>query len=158
MVAITAPFTGQQTEFYVKSTAHSLASLVAGDLVGEIQNIGDIELSTNIIEVSSYGSDYKGKLAGQKDSGTVDISLNWIPDTATDAAQALLQSSYSSGAEVFCVIVWKDGGTSANACEFKGIVESYSISQPLEDVVTVNVTVNIIGGVTFDVDGTLGGG
>jgi|GEM_PF-3210339 len=156
MAAIAAPFTGQKTEFYVKSTAHALATLVEGDLVGEIQNIGDIELSTNIIEVSSYGSDYKGKLAGQKDSGTVDISLNWIPGGA-DAAQALLQSSYSSGAPVFCVIVWKDGGTGVGACEFKGIVESYSISQPLEDVVTVNVTVNIIGGVTFDVDGTLGG-
>lgn len=155
MAAIAAPFTGQKTEFYVKSTAHVLGTLVEGDLVGEIQNIGDIELSTNIIEISSYGSDYKGKLAGQKDSGTVDISLNWIPGGAA-AAQDLLQSSYSSGAEVFCVIVWKDGGTGVGACEFKGIVESYSISQPLEDVVTVNVTVNIIGGVTFDVDGTLG--
>ena len=155
MAAIAAPFTGQKTEFYVKSTAHVLGTLVEGDLVGEIQNIGDIELSTNIIEISSYGSDYKGKLAGQKDSGTVDISLNWIPGGA-DAAQDLLQSSYSSGAEVFCVIVWKDGGAGVGACEFKGIVESYSISQPLEDVVTVNVTVNIIGGVTFDVDGTLG--
>lgn len=155
MAAIAAPFTGQQTEFYVKSTAHVLGTLVGTDLVGEIQNIGDIELSTNIIEISSYGSDYKGKLAGQKDSGTVDISLNWIPGGA-DAAQDLLQSSYSSGAEVFCVIVWKDGGMGVGACEFKGIVESYSISQPLEDVVTVNVTVNIIGGVTFDVDGTLG--
>lgn len=156
MAAITAPFTGQETKLYAKASAHSLASLVAGDLVGEVQNIGDMELSANVIEVSKYGSAYKGKLVGQKDSGTIDVAINWVPDSSTQAAQALLQTSYSSGAKVYFVVVWADAGAGLAACEFSGYVQSYSISQPLEDVVTVNVSINIDGAVTFDTDGTLG--
>ena len=155
MAAISAPFTGQNTKLCAKASAHTLGSLAAGDLVGEVQNIGDIELSANVIEVSTYGSDYKGKLVGQKDSGTVDISLNWVPDSGTQAAQDLLRTSYESGAKVYLVIVWADSGAGIAACDFAGFVQSYSISQPLEDVVTVNVTVNIDGDVTFDNDGTL---
>lgn len=157
MAAIQAPFTGQETKLYAKASAHTLASLVSGDLVGEVQNIGDMELSANVIEVSKYGSAYKGKLVGQKDSGTIDISLNWVPDSSTQSAQALMQSSYSSGAKVYFVVVWADAGSGLAACEFSGYVQSYSISQPLEDVVTVNVSINIDGAVTFDTDGTLGG-
>jgi len=124
MAAIQAPFTGQETKLYAKASAHTLASLVAGDLVGEVQNIGDMELSANVIEVSKYGSAYKGKLVGQKDSGTIDISLNWVPDSSTQSAQALMQSSYSSGAKVYFVVVWADADTGLAACEFGGYVQS----------------------------------
>ena len=157
MPAIAAPFTGQNTKLYAKATAHNLATLVAGDLVGEVQNVGDIELSRNIIEVASYGSDYKSKLSGQKDSGTIDITLNWVPSASAEAPQALLQTSYGSGAKVYFVIVWQDdsAGTNVAACEFSGFIQSYSISQPLEDVVSVNVSINIDGAVVFDTDGTL---
>ena len=157
MPAIAAPFTGQNTKLYAKDQAHTLATLVAGDLVGEVQNVGDIELSRNIIEVSTYGSDYKGKLSGQKDSGTIDITLNWVPSASAEAPQALLQTSYGSGAKVYFVIVWQNdsAATDVAACEFEGYIQSYSISQPLEDVVTVNVSINIDGAVVFDTDGTL---
>ena len=153
MAAISAPFTGQNTKLYAKASAHTLASLTAGDLVGEVQNIGDIELSSNIIEVSTYGSDYKGKLVGQKDSGTVDITLNWVP---TAAGQDVLRTSYESGSKIYLVCVWEDAGANVAAADFSGYISSYSVSSPLEDVVTVNVTVTIEGGVTFDDDGTLG--
>lgn len=155
MAAIQAPFVGQETKLYAKASSHTLASLASGDLVGEVQNIGDMELSANVIEVAKYGSAYKGKLVGQKDSGTIDVALNWVPDSSAQAAQALMQSSYSSGAKVYFVIVWADASTGLAACEFEGYIQSYSISQPLEDVVTVNVSINIDGAVTFDTDGTL---
>lgn len=154
MAAIAVPFVGQNTQLYAKSTAHDLATLVVGDLVGEVQNIGDMELSRNIIEFQSYGSDYKTKLAGQKDSGTIDVTLNWVPGDA--GAQALLQTSYGSGAKVYFAIVWNGAAVdSVAAVEFEGFVTSYSISQPLEDVVTVNVSISIDGAVVFDTDGTL---
>lgn len=155
MAAIQEPFTGQNTKLYAKASSHTLASLASGDLVGEVQNLGDLELSANVIEVSQYGSAYKSKLVGQKDSGTIDVALNWVPDSSAQAAQALMQSSYSSGAKVYFVIVWADASTGLAACEFSGYIQSYSISQPLEDVVTVNVSINIDGAVTFDTDGTL---
>ena len=155
MAAIQEPFTGQNTKLYAKASSHTLASLASGDLVGEVQNLGDMELSANVVEVAKYGSAYKSKLVGQKDSGTIDVALNWVPDSSAQAAQALMQSSYSSGAKVYFVIVWADASTGLAACEFSGYIQSYSISQPLEDVVTVNVSINIDGAVTFDTDGTL---
>ncbi len=155
MAAIQEPFTGQNTKLYAKASSHTLASLASGDLVGEVQNLGDMELSANVVEVAKYGSAYKSKLVGQKDSGTIDVALNWVPDSSAQAAQALMQSSYSSGAKVYFVVVWADASTGLAACEFSGYIQSYSISQPLEDVVTVNVSINIDGAVTFDTDGTL---
>lgn len=159
MAVIASPFIGQNTKIYAKDSAHTLATLAAGDLVGEVQNIGDIELTSNIIEVSKYGSDYKAKLPGQKDSGSIDVAVNWVPSAAAQAAQDLLRTSYAGSAKVYFAIVWSDPADSANvaACTFSGYVTSYSISQPLEDVVTVNVSIAIDGAVTFDNDGTLGG-
>ena len=161
MAVISTPFTGQHTALYAKSSALVLSTLAAGDLVGEVNSIGDIELSRNMIEVNSYGSDYKSQLPGQKASGTVDITLNWVPD-ATAAAATLLRSAYDSGAKTYFAIVWTDSptGVPANdkvaACTFSGYISSYALSQPLEDVVTANVTITIDQGVTFDLDGTLG--
>jgi hypothetical protein len=163
MAVISTPFTGQRTSLYAKTTALALESLAAGDLVGEVNSIGDIELSRNMIEINSYGSDYKSQLPGQKASGTVDITLNWVPD-ATAAAAALLRTAYDSGAKTYFAVVWQDGPTDAvpantkvAACTFSGYISSYALSQPLEDVVTANVTITIDQGVTFDLDGTLGG-
>jgi hypothetical protein len=154
MGAITAPFTGQETALYASDTALTLAGASASTLVGEVQNLGDMELSANVIEVSTYGSAYKQKLVGQKDSGTLDITLNWVPDASAQSEQALLQASYSSGAKVHFAIIWNDGANQAG-CTFSGYVQSYGISQPLEDVVTVNVSINIEGAVVLDTDGTL---
>lgn len=154
MAAITAPFTGQATALYASAAALTLSAAAAGTLVGEVQNIGDIELSANVIEVSKYGADYKTKLVGQKDSGTLDITLNWVPDAASQSEHALLQTSYSTGAKVHFAIIWNDGALQAG-CTFSGYVQSFGISQPLEDVVTINVSINIDGAVTLDTDGTL---
>ena len=157
MAAIPTPFTGQHTALHASASFVSLANASAATLVGEVKNLGDMELSANVIEVSKYGSAYKQKLVGQKDSGTLDITLNWVPDASAQSEHGLLQTSYETGAKVFFTIIWNDAGTSPNqaGCTFSGFVQSFGISQPLEDVVTVNVSINIDGAVTLDVDGTL---
>lgn len=153
MGAITTPFTGQSTALYVSASTLGLDAVAAGTLVGEVQNIGDIELSANVIEVSKYGSDYKSKLVGQKDSGTIDVTLNWVPDATTQSEHALLQTHYSSGDKLYFAIVWNEGANQAG-CTFAGYVTSFAISQPLEDVVTLNVSIAIDGAVAIDDDGT----
>ncbi len=153
MGAITTPFTGQSTGLYVSASALALSAVGSTTLVGEVQNIGDMELSANVIEVSKYGSDYKSKLIGQKDSGTIDITLNWVPDASTQSEHALLQTHYESGAKLYFAIVWADGANQAG-CSFGGFVTSFAISQPLEDVVTLNVSITIDGAVTIDDDGS----
>lgn len=153
MGAITTPFTGQSTALYVSPSALALSAVGSTTLVGEVQNIGDMELSANVIEVSKYGSDYKSKLIGQKDSGTIDVTLNWVPDASTQSEHALLQAHYESGAKLYFAIVWNEGANQAG-CSFAGFVTSFAISQPLEDVVTLNVSITIDGAVDIDDDGT----
>lgn len=155
MAAITTPFTGQETALYASASFVALASASADTLVGEVQNLGDMELSANVIEVSKYGAAYKQKLVGQKDSGTLDVTLNWVPDVASQSEHGLLQTSYASGAKVFFTIIWTDAAGNQAGCTFSGFVQSFGISQPLEDVVTVNVSINIDGAVTLDLDGSL---
>lgn len=156
MAAISAPFHGLSTKLYASATPVDLGALSSSDLVGNVSSVGTLELSANIIEYNSYGIGYKKKLVGQKDSGTLDITLNWVPDAATEAKQAELKAKYDSGAKVYFGVVWTDpvGGTAG--ATFDGFVASFSIDTPVEDVVTANVQIAIDGEVTFDVDGTLG--
>lgn len=154
MATIAAPFHGLQTTLHVDSSAINLGSLPAA--VGEVGNIGTLELSANIIEFNAYGEDYKRKLVGQKDSGSIEITLNWVPDTSAQAGQATLKSLYDQGNKGYFALKWTDAEGGVAGCTFAGYAASFSIDQPVEDVVTANVTIAIDGGVTFDVDGTLG--
>lgn len=154
MPTIAAPFHGLQTNLYVDSSAINLGSLPSA--VGEVGNIGTLELSANIIEFNAYGEDYKRKLVGQKDSGTIEITLNWVPDATAQAGQATLKSRYDDGAKAYFALVWNDAESGVAGCTFEGYIASFSIEQPVEDVVTATVSIAIDGGVTFDVDGTLG--
>jgi hypothetical protein len=153
MPAIDAPFHGLSTNFYVNPT--SAVSLAApGTAVSEVGNIGTLELGANIIEFNAYGEGYKRKLVGQKDSGTLEITLNWVPDASTATEQADLKGLYDSGDKGYFAIIWSDPAGDQAGCTFSGFVASFTIDQPVEDVVTANVTIAIDGAVTFDTDGT----
>ena len=155
MAAISAPFHGLKTKFYVDTSAIALGSVTASELVGECQSIGDVDLQANIIEYNKYGTTYKSKLVGQKDSGTLDITLNWVPDSATEANQALLKTHYDSGAKIYCGIIWEDANGNEAGATFSGFVASFAVSQPVEDVVSAAVSIAVDGAVTLDTDGTL---
>lgn len=154
MAAISAPFHGLSTTFYVDTSAAVDLSL-SPTAVGEVGNIGTLELGANIIEFNAYGEGYKRKLVGQKDSGSLEIMLNWVPDATAQAEQAELKSLFDSGAKGYFAIKWEDPAGGVAACTFEGFVAGFSIDQGVEDVVSASVTVAIDGAVTFDVDGTL---
>lgn len=157
MGAITTPIIGQSTALHMSTSALALSACTASNKVGEVQSIGDLSLTSNIIEVSQYGTDFNSKLRGKKASDNIEITLNWVPDANTQSEHGALKDAYEDGTQVNFAIIWQDdsAGTNQSGCTFTGFVEGLSISQPLEDVVTMNVTVNIIGGVTMDLDGTL---
>lgn len=155
---ITAPFHGLKTKLYVKDPDDmvplALANVSATELVGDVSNIGTVERTRNIIEYNSYGQDYKRKLVGQADEGSLDITLSWIPDATTAPNQDLLKTYYESGADIDFAIIWEDPDANQAGALGNGYVASYSIEQPVDDVVTVNVTIAIDQGLTFDTDGT----
>lgn len=158
MPAITLPFHGLKTKLYVKDAAHmtplTLLNASASELVGDVSNIGDIERSRNVIEFNAYGQDYKRKLVGQADEGSIDLTLNWIPDATTAPNQDVLKTFYESGAKLDFAIIWEDPSANQAGALGSGYVASFGISQPTDDVVTANVQIAIDLGLTFDTDGT----
>lgn len=154
MAAIQAPFSGLLTKLYADTTALSLATVSASELIGEVDNVGDFELTRNIIEYNSYGTNYKRKLVGQADSGTLDIQLSWVPDAATQPNQGLLKDHYDSGAKLFFAVMWTDASGNEAGATFAGFVASFSISQPVDDVVRASVQIAIDQDITMDLDGT----
>lgn len=151
MAVIAAPFHGLQTNLYASASAVSLAA--PGSPVGEVGSIGTLDLSANIIEFNAYGNGYKQKRVGQKDSGSIEVTLNWVPDAA-EAGQALLKTHYDSGAKIYFGIIWTDAEGGTAGCTFDGYIASYAIDSPVEDIVSANVTIAIDGAITFDLDGT----
>jgi hypothetical protein len=157
-VPIDAPFHGLKTKLYVKDpddiTKLALGNVSAAELVGDVSNIGDLELTRNIIEYNSYGQDFKRKLVGQADSGTLDITVSWVPDAITAPNQALLKTYFDSGADIDVAIIWEDPNAAQAGALFNGFIASFSVSQPTDDVVTANIQIAIDQGVTMDLDGT----
>ena len=144
MTAIASPFHGLATELHMTSAIGG--TIDASTKVAEVSSVGTLELSANIIEYNSYGNDYKQKLVGQKDSGTLSLTLNWTPG---DTSHTALKAKYDNGGEQTFAIRWASGGENATA-EFTGYIASYSIDTPVEDVVSANVEIAIDGAVSFD--------
>lgn len=144
MSNISVPFHGLATELH--STAAIGGTIDASTKIAEVASVGTLELSANIIEFNSYGSDYKRKLVGQKDSGTLSLTLNFIPG---DTSHAALKAKYDSGVASTFAVRWVSGSENATA-EFTGYVASFSMETPAEDIVTATVELAIDGGVTFD--------
>lgn len=149
MSNISAPFHGLSTEFH--KTAASGGALSNSTKVGEVASIGALELSANIIEYNAYGQNFKRKLSGQKDSGTLALTLNWTPTATSSDLQTTLKTAYEAGTSGFYSIKWVSGSENARA-SFAGFISSFSIESPIEDVVTCNIELSIDGAVTFALD------
>lgn len=146
MTAIASPFHGLSTELHITSAIDD--ALTSSTKVGEVSSVGTMELSANIIEYNSYGNDYKQKLVGQKDSGTLSITVNWSPG---DTQHAALKTAYDSGAAQTMAVQWVSGSENATA-RFTGYVASYSIDTPAEDVVSCAIEIAIDGAVDMDLN------
>tara|TARA_B110001452_G_C14868835_1_gene303698 strand:+ start:65 stop:514 length:450 start_codon:yes stop_codon:yes gene_type:complete len=144
MSNIAAPFHGLATELH--KTASIGGTIDSSSKIAEVASVGTLELSANIIEFNSYGSDFKRKLVGQKDSGTLSLTLNFVPG---ETSHADLKALYDNGSAQTFAVRWISGSENATA-EFTGYVASFSMETPAEDIVTATVELAIDGGVTFD--------
>ena len=143
-MAITAPFHGLMTELHILDDITTVPDSTTQ--VAEISSVGTLELTANIIEYNSYGSMYKQKLVGQKDSGTVSIGINWV---AGETSHTALKAAYDNSGLLLFRINWISG-SETTYCAFYGYVASYSIDTPVEDVVSANIDIAISGSVGFD--------
>ena len=144
MSTIASPFHGLATELHMLAAVDT--ALDSTTKVAEVSSVGTLELTANIIEYNKYGSDYKQKLVGQKDSGTLSLTVNWV---CGDSSHTALKAKYDSGDAQIFAIKWVSGSENAKAT-FTGYISSYSIDTPVEDVVSANIDIAIDGAVTFD--------
>lgn len=145
MTAISTPFHGLATELHLTTDALSNA-ISAATIIGEVSSVGTLELSANVIEYNSYGKTHKQKLVGQKDSGTLSLTVNWI---AGDTGHTALKAAYDAGSLENFGVRWISGSENATAT-FTGYISSFSIDTPVEDVVMASIEIAIDGAVAFD--------
>ena len=134
--------------------ATALETLISGDKVSLVSEIGSIANEANVIDVPEFGASFKGKLRGQLDAGQLDSVLYWSP---RDAAHLSLRTSAETGAVVWVTVKWVDTSTAVNGAEyvtFKGFVSSFGIDTSFDDVAKANVTFVIDGALTF-IEGTI---
>ena len=146
MSQITNPFHGLATELHMTSAIGGVID--ATTKVAEVAAIGTLELTANIIAYNSYGRAFKQKLVGQKDSGTLALTLNWV---AGETSHQVLKDRYDDGGIQTFAIRWIAGAENATA-EFTGYIASFSIDTPVEDIVSSAVEIAIDEGVTFAMD------
>ena len=144
MPSITAPFVGQNTEFHMPDAISGTIS--DSTKVGEVDDLGSLELSRNTVDLLSYGDDDLRKLVTAKDNGSLSVTLNWSPD---DTEHGALATAFVDGTIGTYAIQWVSGASSARA-DFSAFVSSYGIAHPKDDKVSCTVELTLSGAVTFD--------
>ena len=93
MPAATGPYSGNQVRLYYVATpltsrdaAGIEAAAVSGNLVGNVQSVGDITGDANTIEFGELGQTYTTTLPGQRSAGTQDFTVTAHWEDATHTA------------------------------------------------------------------------
>jgi hypothetical protein len=143
-MAISAPFTGQKTELHQSSAISG--TLSSTTLIGEVDDLGALETTRNMVDLLSYGDDDLRKMTTSRDNGSVSATLTWMPeDTDHDA----LATAFQAGTLDTYAIQWVSGAANGRV-DFSAFVSSYSITHPKDDKVTCSVELTISGAVTYD--------
>lgn len=106
--------------------------------IAEVVDITPPALSKDTFETTHHTSDdqYKEYLPGLRDAGEVSVTLNFLPG---DTGQEGLLSDFNSNTKRNFQIVLPDAGTETWA--LSGFVTGYAMTTPLNDRVTVVVTI-----------------
>jgi hypothetical protein len=143
-MAISSPFTGQFTELHITDAIAGVIS--EATRVGEVDDLGSLELSRNTVDLLNYGDDDLQKLVTAKDNGSVSVTLNWNP---ADSDHDELATAFVDGTKTTFAIQWVSGIENARA-DFAAFVTSYGVAHPKDDKVSCTVELTISGPVTFD--------
>ena len=147
MTNIDEAFIGADTKLHLVATLGA-AITTGADEVAEVAEIGEVNLTANITEFNAFGKSFKEKRVGQKDPGTLDMTLNWIPG---DTKHKALKTAFDNKAKIFLSIVWHWGVENARA-DMAAYVASYGVETPLEDIVKVKIQLALTGPLTIDED------
>lgn len=116
--------------------------------IDEVNTVGDLDLTSDDIDVTHYGSDdqYKEYIAGMKDGGEVTITGNLI---SGDSGQASLISDFNAGTKRTGLITLPNGD--ASTWSFTAYVKSFKHMMPINDKLGFEAVLKISGKPTFTV-------
>ena len=104
----------------------------------------DVDMSTDIKEISSFGKEYKEKLPGIKDWSA---SASGAADFETASGQKTLLDAWNAGQIVFATFLLTE------TTFFKGtaLIESIKISQDVEGNATIDISLTGTDGVVLTI-------
>ena len=122
MAQISDKFNGSKTRLYVGPEVADIATSGPAEVadtvnyksIGKIIDLGTIQNEANVIDVPEFGQDYAGKLIGQLNAGTLDMSVAWDP---SDVEHQVLQAAVTGKTRYMYFIDWLSGayGTDVTA-------------------------------------------
>ena len=111
----------------------------------DVSDMGSLENQRDIIDITVYGSDTAGKLAGQADPGTFDFTVTFNAD---NAKHTTLRGDNGRVSQHW-VIAWTQGTDNITYAYFTGFVANATINTPADDAWTMDCSVARDGGVTW---------
>lgn len=142
MAGINQLVTGNNAELEYKVYESGDTASSTFKSVVELNTLGDLTDTANVIDVPSFGKAYTRSIAGQKTAGPVDMTLNWHPANTEHAA---LYTAYQAGTKLSFKVKIKSGAEETYI-DFAGFLSSFTASLPLDNVVTAAVQIAVDGG------------
>ena len=119
MAQISDKFNGSKTRLYRGPEVADITTSGPADIadtaqyfsIGKIIDLGTISNEANVIDVPEFGQDYAGKLVGQLNAGTLDMSVAWDP---SDTQHQALQAAVTAKTRYMYIIDWLSGAYSTD--------------------------------------------
>lgn len=151
MAGITDKFNGSKTELRYGTSVADVTTInkVAADAltaVAKVMDLGTISNEANVIDVPEFGQDYAGKLVGQLNAGTLDMTIAWNPG---DTSHIALKDAVTNKTKTLFAIRWTPDGTANDYVTFNAYVASFGIETSIDDAVKATVSLAIDGQLHF---------
>jgi len=113
--------------------------------LAEVYSVSGPSMSRDFIDVTNFDStsNYREFITGLRDAGTVTFTMNFTRDTYDT-----IKSDYESDTAQNYEFVLND--SVFTSFEFSGFVTELPLEVPVDDRVTVNVTIKITGAITVN--------
>ena len=137
---MSAAFSGVGTQFNRwNSSTHAWVTLA------EVSNISGPSMTRDFIDVTNFDSEdsFREFISGFRDSGTVSFVMNF-----TRTSYDIMKTDYEDDDLQDYEIILTD--SVSTSFQFQGLVTELPLEVPVDDKVTVNVTIKISGAVTVN--------
>ena len=124
MSQINDKFNGSKTRLYIGPALADISTAGPATIadtanylsIGKIIDLGTIQNEANVIDVPEFGQDYAGKLIGQLNAGTLDMSVAWDP---SDTQHSVLRNAVTGKSLYTYIINWWSGDYAAAGVQVK---------------------------------------